>query len=229
MPRRSYSARINPWRIFSSYVSGSYGRTKISPARRRKSREPMLIREIALRGLAGSTAEPSSGSLGDLITRITGRATSLRPDARLEDDLRLSSLDRVELLSAIEDRYQVDLSDSSLTSATTVADLEKLLQSPVPKPVARPFPGWSQTLAPVRWIRNLVYSVVTWPYTAIMAKPTVVGHEHLDNVKGPLLIVSNHVTYIDIGFILYALPSRMRYRVATGMLGERLWAMPWAN
>ena len=184
-----------------------------------------VIREIALRGLAGSTAEPSSGSLGDLITRITGRATSLRPDARLEDDLRLSSLDRVELLSAIEDRYQVDLSDSSLTSATTVADLEKLLQSPVPKPVARPFPGWSQTLAPVRWIRNLVYSVVTWPYTAIMAKPTVVGHEHLDNVKGPLLIVSNHVTYIDIGFILYALPSRMRYRVATGMLGERLWAM----
>jgi long-chain acyl-CoA synthetase len=33
------------------------------------------------------------------------------------------------------------------------------------------------------------------------------------------------VTYIDIGFVLYALPPRLRYRVATGMLGERLWAM----
>jgi long-chain acyl-CoA synthetase len=160
-----------------------------------------------------------------LITRITGRTASLRPEARLEDDLRLSSLDRVELLSAIEDRYQVDLSDSTLNSATTVAELEKLLQAPAPAQVARPYPRWSQTVAPVRWLRNAVYSVVTWPYTAIMAKPTVVGREHLDTYPGPLLIVSNHVTYIDIGFVLYALPARLRYRVVTGMLGERLWAM----
>ena len=184
-----------------------------------------VIREVVTRAQQPGGTATSSGTLGDLITRITGRATSLRPDARLEDDLRLSSLDRVELLSAIEDRYQVDLSDSSLTSATTVAELEKLLQAPAPKPLARPFPRWGQTVAPVRWIRNLVYSVVTWPYTAIMAKPTVVGREHLANVRGPLLIVSNHVTYIDLGFILYALPLRLRYRVATGMLGERLWAM----
>jgi long-chain acyl-CoA synthetase len=183
-----------------------------------------VIREVVTRTQKPGAA-PASGSLGDLITRITGRTASLRPEARLEDDLRLSSLDRVELLSAIEDRYQVDLSDSTLNSATTVAELEKLLQSPAPKAVARPYPRWSQTVAPVRWLRNAVYSVVTWPYTAIMAKPTVVGREHLDNCPGPLLIVSNHVTYIDIGFVLYALPARLRYRVLTGMLGERLWAM----
>ncbi len=184
-----------------------------------------VIREVVTRAQQPGGAAAESGTLGDLITRITGRAASLRPEARLEDDLRLSSLDRVELLSAIEDRYQVDLSDSSLTPATTVGDLEKLLQAPAPKPVARPYPRWAQTVAPVRWIRNFVYSVVTWPYTAIMAKPTIAGREHLDNVGGPLLIVSNHVTYIDLGFILYALPLRLRYRVATGMLGERLWAM----
>lgn len=184
-----------------------------------------LIREAATHAQQPGTAAASSGTLGDLITRITGRTASLRPDALLEDDLRLSSLDRVELLSAIEDRYQVDLSDSSLTSATTVADLEKLLQIPAGKRIDRPFPRWAQTVAPVRWIRNLVYSVVTWPYTAIMARPTIVGRENLESFAGPLLIVCNHVTYIDLGFVLYALPLRMRYRVATGMLGERLWAM----
>jgi long-chain acyl-CoA synthetase len=52
-----------------------------------------------------------------------------------------------------------------------------------------------------------------------------VGRENLESFAGPLLIVCNHVTYIDLGFVLYALPLRMRYRVATGMLGERLWAM----
>jgi long-chain acyl-CoA synthetase len=184
-----------------------------------------VIREAVQRAHQPNAVPADSGTLGDLITRITGRASALRPDARLEDDLRLSSLDRVELLSAIEDRYQVDLSDSSLTSATTVGDLEKLLQAPPPKPISRPFPRWTQTVAPIRWIRNLVYSVVTWPYTAIMAKPTPIGREHLQDITGPLLIVSNHVTYIDVGFIFYALPMRLRYRVATGMLGERLWAM----
>jgi long-chain acyl-CoA synthetase len=139
--------------------------------------------------------------------------------------LRLSSLDRVELLSAIEDRYQVDLSDSALASTTTVAELEKLLQSPAPKPAERPFPRWTQTVAPIRWLRNVVYSIVTWPYTTVMAKPTVIGREHLKGQAGPFLIVCNHVTYIDLGFVLYALPRRLRFRVATGMLGERLWAM----
>ena len=184
-----------------------------------------VIRDAVVRAQQPGTDAPSAGSLGDLITRITGRTSALSPDARLEDDLRLSSLDRVELLSAIEDRYQVDLSDSSLTSATTVADLEKLLQTPPPVQEARPYPRWTQTMAPVRWLRNVVYTLVTWPYTAVMAKPTVVGREHLQGFAGPLLLVSNHVTYIDLGFVLYALPARLRYRVATGMVGERLWAM----
>ncbi|ABF41970.1 AMP-dependent synthetase and ligase [Candidatus Koribacter versatilis Ellin345] len=183
-----------------------------------------VVKDAVLRAQTPGNAA-DDGTLGDLITRITGRRADLRPDARLEDDLRLSSLDRVELLSAIEDRYQVDLSDSSLSSATTVGDLEKLLQAPAPKPVERPFPRWAQTVAPVRWVRNLVYSTVTWPYTAIMAKPTVVGRENLEKYAGPLLIVCNHVTYIDLGFVMYALPMRLRYRIATGMLGERLWAM----
>ena len=183
-----------------------------------------VIKEAALRAQQAGAAA-SGGTLADLVWRITGRQASLRPDARLEDDLRLSSLDRVELLSAIEDRYQVDLSDSSLSSATTVAELEKLLHAPAPEPVKRRYPRWAQTVAPIRWIRNTVYTCVTWPYTAVMAKPTVVGREKLRSYQGPLLIVCNHVTYIDLGFVMYALPWRMRYRVATGMLGERLWAM----
>src|SRR5581483_615797 len=72
-----------------------------------------LIREAVARSEQPGETAPASGTLNDLIARITGRQAALRPDARLEDDLRLSSLDRVELLSAIEDRYQVDLRDSS--------------------------------------------------------------------------------------------------------------------
>src|SRR5207248_11293681 len=36
----------------------------------------------------------------------------LNENVRLDSDLNLSSLDRVELLSALEDRYQIDLSET---------------------------------------------------------------------------------------------------------------------
>ena len=48
------------------------------------------------------------------------------------------------------------------------------------------------------------------------------GREHLRGLRGPVLVVSNHVTYLDIAWILPALPARLRNRLATAMGGERL-------
>jgi long-chain acyl-CoA synthetase len=82
--------------------------------------------EAALRGQAPANA---ASPLSELLTRITGRpAHNLMPDANLESGLGLSSLERVELLSALEDRYQLDLSETQFANAATVGDLEKLLQ-----------------------------------------------------------------------------------------------------
>jgi long-chain acyl-CoA synthetase len=40
-----------------------------------------------------------------------------------------------------------------------------------------------------------------------------------------VLVISNHITMIDIGFILAALPFRLRHRLTTAMDGERLRSM----
>ncbi len=64
------------------------------------------------------------------MAKVTGRAApKLAPNADLERDLGLSSLERVELLGALEDRYQIDLSETSFASAATVADIDKLLRN----------------------------------------------------------------------------------------------------
>ena len=66
-----------------------------------------------------------------MISRITGRnVASLTADSKLEDELNLSSMDRVELMSALEDSYQVDLSEANFANLTTVGELERLLQQP---------------------------------------------------------------------------------------------------
>jgi long-chain acyl-CoA synthetase len=50
-----------------------------------------------------------------------------------------------------------------------------------------------------------------------------VGRENLRDLRGAVLIVSNHITRrADIGLILAALPLRFRHRLATAMGGESL-------
>lgn len=172
----------------------------------------------------GAAASPSA--LGDLIARITGRNVgAISSDAKLEGDLNLSSMDRVELMSALEDRYQVDLKDANFANAATVADLEKLLHQPQKSPQSGyRYPRWAQRW-PITWIREFIYYLLTWPATIIMAHPIIVGAENLHGLDGPFLISCNHVTYIDLGFALKALPPRLRRKVAVGMWGEFLWEM----
>jgi long-chain acyl-CoA synthetase len=164
--------------------------------------------------------------LGELISRITGRtAGELGSDAKLEGDLNLSSMDRVELMSALEDRYQVDLKEANFAQVSTVGELERLLHEPHrAQQTGYRYPRWAQSW-PVLWIRNFFYYLLSLPATLILAHPTIVGRENLEGVTGPVLITCNHVTYIDVGFVLIAMPPRIRSKLAVGMLGERLWGM----
>jgi long-chain acyl-CoA synthetase len=178
------------------------------------------------------SAAGSSGALEQLIAEIAGRklnpqdrgTAAATAGAHLEDDLNLSSLDRVELMSAIENRYQVELSDNEFSQATTVADLEELLKKKSEaKAEQRPYPyaRWAQRW-PIPWIRTLVFHLVTLPYMMIMARPKIIGREKLKGFRGPALVISNHIALIDVGFILAALPFSLRRRLAPAMLGELL-------
>lgn len=174
---------------------------------------------------APAPSEHDAGTLADLIGRITGKKTArLSAGANLAVDLNLSSIDRVELLSALEDRYQLEIDESDFGGATTVGDVEKMLHQPSAAESKYHYPRWTQRW-PITWIRLAVYYLLSWPATLLLGYPHIVGRENLRGVRGPLLIVSNHVTYVDIGFILAALPARLRHRVTVAMLGERLRAM----
>jgi len=175
---------------------------------------------------SAGAAAPAQGGLGELISRITGRTVGeLGTNAKLEGDLNLTSMDRVELMSALEDRYQVDLSEANFAQVSTIGELERLLHQPQrAQQSGYRYPSWAQKW-PFRWVRNFFYYLLSLPATLIMAHPTIVGRENLEGVEGPVLITCNHVTYIDVGFVLIAMPARIRNRLSVGMLGERLWGM----
>jgi long-chain acyl-CoA synthetase len=134
----------------------------------------------------------------------------------------LTSLDRVEMLSAIEQRYNIELNETSFAEARTVEDVQRLLLQPAAKRSDYSYPQWAQWEA-VRWFRLMIYYALVWPATKILGHPRVVGRENLRGLRGPVLVVSNHITRrADIGLILMALPRRLRHRLATAMGGETL-------
>ena len=144
--------------------------------------------------------------------------------AGLESDLGLTSIDRVELLSALEERYQVDLSEAQFSNATTAADLERLVHGSIERAPKYDYPRWPQ-LWPFTWIRIAVYYLLTWPATYLLAAPRIKGREHFRGVRGPVLVISNHITRDDVGYVLAGLPMRLRHRLAVAMEGEVLRAM----
>ena len=167
-------------------------------------------------------AAAALGPLATLIARITGKsADALSPDTDLQKDLNLTSLDRVELFSALEDRLQTDLSETIFSRANTVGDLERLLQKPAARPSEYPLPRWPQWSV-VALLRSFIYYLLVWPATMVLAKPEIRGLENLSSLSGPALFICNHVTEKDVGFVLAALPRRYRRRLAVAMVGERL-------
>jgi long-chain acyl-CoA synthetase len=166
-----------------------------------------------------SPANAPAGTLDDLLAKFS---TAKGATEKLEKELNLTSLDRVELMSALEERFQVELSETSFAEAKTVADVQRLLQQPTTHRTEYVYPRWTQR-APVRWLRLAVYYALVWPATQILGHPKIVGRENLRNVRWPALIVSNHITRrADIGLILAALPLRFRHRLATAIGGESL-------
>ncbi len=168
-------------------------------------------------GLSPTNAKGST--LDDLLAKFSAAKGD---SEKLEKELNLTSLDRVELMSALEERFQVELNETSFAEAKTVADVRLLLQQPAAHRTEYVYPRWTQR-APVRWIRLAVYYALVWPATQILGRPKIVGRENLRSVRGPVLIVSNHITRrADIGLILAGLPRRFRHRLATAMGGESL-------
>src|SRR5947209_17098440 len=149
---------------------------------------------------------------------------ALHENASLGSDLGLSSLDRVELMSALEDRYQVDLSETRFSAVRTVGDLERMLRGEGPPPAGYHYPSWALRW-PVTWIRLLAHYLLLRPAVFLLGWPRILGRENLLGVHGPLLVVSNHIDDVDPGFILTALPTRFRHRLATAAGGEALEAL----
>ena len=182
------------------------------------------LKRGALRDWVRSGEAPVAPASGDTLESLIARFAHGRDvsGATTLEELGLSSLERVELMIALEDRFQTRLDEGRFSQAASVADLQQLVAQPAAaEEVAEPvdFPSWNRTW-PVRIIRRL--SQATWilPLARAFAWADVVGREHLRDLDGPVIFASNHQSHMDVPVILAALPARIRARVAPAMAKE---------
>jgi long-chain acyl-CoA synthetase len=155
-----------------------------------------------------------AGTLSPLLASYVG-TRRVRPDATL-DELGMTSLDRLELLSAIEERIGATLDESVVAEPHTVAELQQIVDRAAENPTAPErlvFPAWSRVW-PARFVRNL--SQTTWilPIAQLFMRIRVVGREHLEDVSGPVIFAANHQSHFDTPAVLAALPARWRRLLA---------------
>ena len=182
------------------------------------------LKRAQVKQWVASGARPVAPPHGDTIEALIGRFARGRgvSGATTLEELGLSSLERVELMVALEDRFQTRIDEGRFSEATSIGDLKKLIEAPpiadeAEEPVE--FPTWNRTPV-VALIRRISLALWILPLARAFAHLRVSGLEHLRHLQGPVVFASNHQSHMDVPVILAALPGRWRARVAPAMQKE---------
>ena len=144
-------------------------------------------------------------------------ATTPRPSPDLS---ALSSLERVELLSTLEEQYQTELDEDAFSRLTSAAQLDDWLrQSAAAGEGVERSPklsDWARSF-PIRALRTSFQEILAVPLFRALLPLTVNGLENLAGLKPPVIFAANHTSHLDTPAILTALPRRWRTRLTPAM------------
>jgi long-chain acyl-CoA synthetase len=179
--------------------------------------------EVARRIAHGQSPAVRNGAEG-----ILGRLRSAGSQPGRE--LSISSLERVELLSELENQYGVELDERRFAEISTVEELQALVRIAAEQPCRSErtlLPRWTRSY-PARALRFLFFQGLMIPFFRGLLTLTVEGADNLRDVNPPVLFASNHQSDLDTPAIQTALPPRWRYRVAPAMSQDyfRAWLDP---
>jgi long-chain acyl-CoA synthetase len=185
-------------------------------------------RELHRWVVSGRNGEaPPSPSGNDVAAVLAQYAPnrSITPETTI-NELGLSSLERVELLLALERRFGVTVDEGAFAAARSVGDLEKLVTAP-PLPAAAQatstelfeFPSWNRSRW-ADWTRRINLPLWLLPLAHIFAWVRTKGVENLEGLEPPVIFAPNHQSHLDVPALMMALPPKWRYRIAPAMSKE---------
>ena len=164
-----------------------------------------------------------SDALAAIAERL--KRSSVQPDANLELDLTLDSMERVELLTMLEQRAGTRVAPEARAGIFTVRELVDAVlaagaaagsgaagQEPWETILAQdPGDGITESLSRSRLLVPLAFFIplrVIGGLARLLLRARVSGVEHV-RADGPFLICPNHQSYLDGFFVVSVLPFRI--------------------
>jgi len=169
-------------------------------------------------------ASPLTKLLGEVFREDPSQ---IHPDSALVADLGLDSILRIELVLRIEEAFGVSVEERSITHETRVKDLEHLIREAPPTTRSRgrlkrwPFAPW------VSPIRSGLHATLVSSLLSRYVRLEVSGGAGLSHVRGPLLIMPNHRSFLDSAVLYRALPPLIRRRTASAAATDVLKSFRW--
>ncbi len=178
------------------------------------------VKESLENGQHKEAATASKDSLLNLLARITKTdVAQIREESLLVNDLGLTSIDRLELVSFLEQEYRLDIEDSQIGLQTRVSDLRQIIVKRGKYARHDHFRFWTNTVF-FNGLRMVWDKLFHNPLFRQFVTLKVQGIEKLENLTGPVFFVANHLSYLDQPAVMSALPSRLRYSCATAAWEE---------
>ena len=171
-------------------------------------------------------AEPEVARALGLIAEAARRQPPIRPDANLDLDLGLDSMQRVELITRLEQTFGVALPEAAASQAYTVRELIEAFRTGGGARAAPSAEGdpWARLLAASappdaeveellrpRRLASLTLFIalkIVYALAWVFLRFRVSGREHLP-AAGPFVLSPNHQSYIDAFLLSAALPYRL--------------------
>ena len=151
----------------------------------------------------------------------------------MAEDLGLSSLERIDMLAALEDRHGLELSETAFSALSTVGQVRAWVAGQAANPATGPAEeragsGATQPasaaprIPPPRWARSRPVSMARGALRQGMFLPLfhhyialdVAGLPNLDGVAPPVIFAANHASHLDTVALAAALPAEWRGKLA---------------
>ncbi|MBI4089728.1 MAG: AMP-binding protein [Candidatus Levybacteria bacterium] len=166
----------------------------------------------------------STDILISLISNLTLKPIDeIKEDSLLTSDLGFTSISRLELVNYIEQEFRIDLDDSIINQSTKVKDLRKIILEGIKNITPNRLKFYPNTKYGIK-TRAMLDRIFHFPFIRYFFDLKVKGLENLKTLKGPVIFISNHLSYLDQPAIMFSLPKKWRYSTGTAMREEFFFA-----
>ncbi|MCH8003973.1 MAG: AMP-binding protein [Nanoarchaeota archaeon] len=147
-----------------------------------------------------------------------------KSNSKLGKDLLFDSLKRVQLMSKIEEEFNVEIPEQNVDENTTVKQLERMIYEHKSTQRFR-MNKWLLNHTVV-FVRRFFQELLIFPLLRIFWKVNCKGTENILNLKEPVIFMPNHQSSFDVITILKCLPFKLRSRIAVAASPPVIFGIP---